>query len=284
MKRFPALLLLSALASLNTAHANEGVRWDEGIGFYVGIDGRTQTAGGTYDGLPNPNAGRLTLLLDHGDHFHGIGTYSYTGSAAAPSITPTSANNRIPEPYSRIAPYNLPTSVSLVHGSGAWSGKWVSAVLPDEAPHHDYSHLGMASIQTLAGAAAGSPQATLFGSSGGRWNAPLDNVVVGLKLEYITPGLKVGSALDDDLFDQSDVFSLGAGNAFELTPLFWTAGDALPGEYTARFSLVNLGSNTAVQPSGTFYFDFSVPVPEPETWALWLAGLGMLGTLSRRRR
>ena len=58
---------VSLLAITAPVHAIEGVRWGEGIGLYVGVDSRITIPSGTFAGTANPNAGRLTLLFDHGD-------------------------------------------------------------------------------------------------------------------------------------------------------------------------------------------------------------------------
>jgi MYXO-CTERM domain-containing protein len=49
--------------------------------------------------------------------------------------------------------------------------------------------------------------------------------------------------------------------------------------------------NFVVGPQGSYYFDstqldatiVATPVPEAGTWAMWLAGLGVMGALQRRR-
>lgn len=269
-----SMVLLAFAACTHVAHADEPLRANEGIGFYVGIDSLATIASGTYAGLANPNYGRLTYLMEHGNHFHGIGAYSYTGGAAAPVINGSNANNRIPELSARISP--LPGTLALSAGSGAFAGKLVSGVLGDDVAHHDYSYLGASSIQSLADGAAGSAN---------RWNAQLDGVQVALKLEYITPGLKVAANGDMDLFDSGNLYLLGDGNGFDFVPTFYTDAAAAVGTYTAQLSLVNLGSNTAVRDGGTFYIDFAVapPVPEPASWAMLLGGLLMLGTVAARR-
>ncbi|WP_019918919.1 all3515 family Zur-repressed PEP-CTERM protein [Methyloversatilis discipulorum] len=278
-----SIVLLAFAACTQVAHADEPLRADEGIGFYIGIDNLATVASGTFAGQANPNYGRLTFLFDHGNHFHGIGAYSHTGTANAPIVNGTNANNRLPELYSRIDP--LPGTLALTAGSGDYAGMWVSGVLGEDVPHHEYSYLGMSSIQSLAGNAADSAEAILFNSSSNRWNAALDGVQVALKLEYATPGLKVAANGDMDLFDSGNLYLLGDGNAFDFLPTFWVDSAAAAGTYTAQFSLVNLGSNTAVRDGGTFYIDFAVPapVPEPSTWAMLLAGLFMLGHVASRR-
>ncbi|MCW0200986.1 MAG: all3515 family Zur-repressed PEP-CTERM protein, partial [Rhodanobacter thiooxydans] len=198
-----SLLLLAGALSLG-AQASEPLRGNQGIGYYIGIDSLATIGQGTFGGLANPNYNRLTFLWEHSNHFHAIGTYSYTGTAAAPVVNGTNANNRIPELGSRIAP--LPGPLALTAGTGDYAGKWVSSVLGEDVPHHEHSYLGISSIQALSGGDVGSAQAILFNSTRNRWNSTLDNVSVALKLESITPGLKVAANGDNDLFDTGNLY------------------------------------------------------------------------------
>lgn len=267
------VLALIALIIALPASAAAEVRHDEGIGAYVGIDGRQTIPTGVYAGLADPNANRLTFLFDHGDHFHGIGVYSYTGPAGAPSILPTSTNNRLPEITSGENP--LP----LTAGSGLYAG-----LLRSMAGASEYSYLGMASIHTLAGFAAGSEESILFGSSSGRWNGPLSGIDLGLQLLAATPGLHIGSGSVLDLFAGGDTISLGAADAFEFDPIYWTDDAAAPGTYSAMFRLIDLTAGSQIGSSGQFNVDFEVAaIPEPSSWVMFLAGLGLLGVVARRR-
>jgi len=283
--KFQSTLALgvSLLAITAPAHAIDGVRWGEGIGLYVGVDSRITIPTGTFAGMANPNAGRLTLLFDHGDHFHGIGAYSLTGTAAAPVVTPTSANNRLPEPYTVVSPATaaIPLTAS---GSGAYAGHWVSSVLAAGQPTYEYSHLGIASIQSLNDLSPASD--VLFHSSGDRWSANYQGVTVGLQLVNATAGLMVGFGNNLNVFGSSATYALGAGGSFEAMPTFYVSESAAAGMYSAQFRLVNLGTNSNVANSGNFFFDFSVaqPIPEPQTWAMLLAGLAVVASLAHKRR
>lgn len=288
MKNPPRLhpLLAAALLGLAlTAPAQAAVRGAEGIGLYVAVDGLATLSSGTYAGLVNPNAGRLTLLFDHGDHFHGIGAYSYTGPVGSPVVAGTNTNNRLPELHTRVD--EATSAIPLVPGSGAWAGSWVSSVLPESAPTHEYSLLGTASVQSLSG--LGSAGQTLYASSGNRWSGVYSGVSVALRLDAVTPGLKIGVGDDTDVFEggAGSLFVLGDSANFTFMPVFHVDGSAaVPGTYTAQFSLVNVGSNSAVLDGGTFFYDFAVPapVPEPQTWALMAAGGALLVTRLKRNR
>ncbi len=265
------LLFAAVLSTAASVSSATGVRHDEGIGFYVGIDARATLPAGA-----NPNHNRLSLLLDHGDHFHGIGTYSLVGPAPHPAILPTNANNRIPEMFSG------EPGLTLTAGTGLYAGKLRSSVGASE-----YSHLGIASIRSLAGHAPASPEDVLLQSSGNRWSQTLDGVVVGLQMISATPGLKVGTEAVADLFAASDTILLGPGNTFEFQPVYWVAGSAMPGSYSASFRLVNVAAASPIGDSGSFHFDFAVaaaPVPEPEVYAMLVLGLPLVGWLARRRK
>jgi hypothetical protein len=261
------------LAAVATMPAAAQVRHPEGIGFYVGVDGLSTLATGTYAGLANPNAGRLTMLLDHGDHYHGIGSFRYTGPAASPTIV--TGNNRIPE--------GARPALPLFSGTGLYSGRWVSGVSLDPVVG-EYSYLGIASTQSLP--AFGAPGLLLFGSSNGRWDDPLgagNGIPVGLELLSASPGLLVGDATDTNLFDSGNVISLGFGNTLAFMPIYSIDGQAAAGIYSAEFRLVDLSGQRVFGDSGNFRFEFTV-VPVPGSLALLLPGLAAIGLAARRRR
>lgn len=264
------VLCAAILLVATSAHAE--LRRDEGIGFYIGLDTRVNNVGGVYNGQPNPNRGRITMLLEHGNHYHSIGAYALTGPASLPTVVDTNTNNQIPETFANEAP--LP----LTPGSGLYAGTWRSNVGSSE-----YSYLGMASTASLQGFDVDALETTLFNSSGGRWTGSLAGVEVGLQLISYTVGLKVGTETDMDVFDGGDIYSLGDGASIEFKPVFWVAAGSPMATYTAGFRLVDLSNNAEIMDSGRFYINFA-PVPEPETYAMFGVGLVMMGAALRRRR
>jgi hypothetical protein len=286
MNKHVLAVAFAALSLTSVAvQAASGIRFAEGIGYYVGVDSRLFNVGGAYNGLANPNASRLTFLFDHGDHFHGIGAYSLIGAAPG-TAQDTNANNRIPETYTYTGPGGtvVPDNdlIQLVAGTGMWAGKLVADT------GGEYGHFGIASIQTLeplGGSPSGNPAPiNPYMSSGNRWSAEFEAVTVGLKLISATPGLKIAAGGDWDLFDMGNTHTLGDSNTFEFMPTYYVDGGAPMGIYTAEFMLVNLGTNANVRDGGRFYIDFYNPVPEPSTYALMGAGVALVGFALRRSR
>ncbi|QEG35210.1 all3515 family Zur-repressed PEP-CTERM protein [Bythopirellula goksoeyrii] len=239
--------------------------------FFVGVDSRSTPfdapsgdGGGAYP--DNPNHNRLTLLFHHGNHFHGIGSYSYSGTAATPMLLDTNGNNRIPETYTNLEP--LP----LLPGSGAYTGKaatnYVSGL--------EYSNLEMANVQSLSGV-----DDVLFNSSGGRWNGSFDEAHIHLQVLGVSSSdLKIGTPTEPDAFQFADQHVGNGNEMFSLTPVLWVDQSAPVGHYWAEFQLVDLSGNFGN--SGRFFFDVQ-HVPEPTTLAVGLIGvLGMV--VSQRPR
>lgn len=275
-----AAAVLLALAIPVTAQAEGAILAAQGIGYHIGIDSLATISSGTYAGMANPNAGRLTLLYDHGDHYHGMGAYSYSGPAASAVVRDTNANNRLPELSSRVS--EATSSIPLQAGSGAYAGRWVSTGVPESAPTHGYSLLGMASIQALQG--LGPAAEVLYNSSSGRWKTAYADLQVGLQLVAASAGLQVGLGNDTDIFDQGDTFALGSSQTLQFLPTFHLAQTAAAGVYSASFRLVSLGGSTPALDGGVFHVDFSAPAPVPEPQAALLLALGLAGLAWHQRR
>ncbi|WP_367155263.1 all3515 family Zur-repressed PEP-CTERM protein [Methylomonas sp. HYX-M1] len=267
-------LLPVALLAMGLSIAGQSLAAESSLaGYYIGIDGTDTFTSGTYNGLANPNAGNLTLLLNHGNHYHGIGAYAYSGPAGSPTTNDTNTNNRIPEISSLDAP------LALNWGSGSlYSGKLTSQNNPSE----DYGNLTFARVDDLAGHETGSEQQILFNSSNNRWSTLLGDTAIGLQLISATAGLFVGDQQTANLFAISDTINLDSYLTTGFSPIFWTASDAVAGTYTAEFRLVGL--NDANINSGRFYFDFA-PTAVPLPAAFWFFASGLFGYigLSRKR-
>lgn len=245
------------------------------VTYYVGIDSRTTpfnapagVGGGAYP--DNPNLNRLTLLLHHGNHYHSIGTYTYSGPAASPTLNDTNANNRLPEISSGMPPINL------LEGSGAWAGKYRSGLPSGAIQDVEYGNFEFRNVQSLA-----VDDPVTFNSSAGRWNKPFDAAHIHLKLVSITPGLNVSfsNSPTSDLAVGGDKHLGDGDEMFSITPTFWVDGPVPIGTtYSAEFILED--EDGAFGNSGRFFVDFRA-VPEPAS--LSLLAIGGLTMLRRRR-
>lgn len=245
-----------------------------GAEYLIGRD-RLATLGGSgiYGGLPNPNFGRLTMLFNHGNHYHGIGAYSYVGTPPDQSVLDTNANNRIPETYTGEPPLVLRSGSGPLYGD-----KLVNH--PD--PAVEYSSITFRSVDSLAGYAPGSPESILYNSSNGRWSGSLAGTRIAIELVSITAGLTVGDASTLNLFESSSRYDLGAGDAIDFTPVFWVMAGAPVQTYSAAFRFLDLGVNGAIlSQGGVFHFDFT-PVPVPA--AVWMFLSGAFALLGIRRK
>lgn len=267
---------ITLTASVMTTAA--GAAYADIATYYIGVDGRqtpfqapASLGGGAYP--DNPNLNRLTLLLHHGDHYHGIGSYSYGGPAAQPALADTNTNNRLPETFTGLAPLSL----RLSSGSG-WNGTYrsgLSSILPQDV---EYGNLELRNVHSLA-----SEDPVTYNSSSGRWTTSFDSADIYLQLVSISDGLRVSdSAVPTQTIPVGGEWRLGSGaDAFQKLPVFWVDAEAAWGDrYSAEFRLLDQSGNFGN--SGRFFVDLEV-VPEPGSWALLLASLGLMGAMAARR-
>ncbi len=267
--KFPSITrsVLGAFALLGGTEAGRA----EMVLYYVGQDRLATLASGTFRGLPNPNAGRLTLLYAHpyleaplNNHYHSIGIYTYTGTSNAPVVVPTNANHRIPEISTGQAPLTLVPSTN-----GPLAGKRVNATTVE-----NYSDPRIRSVHRLLPHVTptatnhfgyGSAEYVMFHSGAGRWTNSLAGTVVAMELVEKSPGLHVGTDEQPDaLVNPGDRVVMGDGDTFEFRPLVWTEADAVPGTYSLQFKLVDVsGGPSPMGESGIVTFLYRVQ-PEPE--------------------
>lgn len=261
---------LIVLAVCQTAQAASAVGT-----YYIGLDNADTITyqGSDYVGMANPNKGRLSMLLAHGNHYHGIGTYDYTGPANAAVVTDTNGNNRLPETYTTLPP------VSLKPGSGAFLGKFRSGLESDLPQDVAYGDFKIQNVHSLSGV-----DDVLYNSSGNRWNALFASAHIHISLLSATDGLNIalGNTPTQSLTVGGDAH-LGDGfENFEFLPTFWVDGDAAIGStYTAEFMLNDVSGN--FEDSGRFFVDVQV-VPEPLSCALLAVGGGAVMMRRKRQR
>lgn len=270
-----ALAGLTAISLMNHTDSTLAVEIGPGYDFtsgsapyehyYVGVDSRPTILTGTYAGLANPNLNRLTFLYSHvetnpaDNHFHGIGAYSYTGSASAPVTIATSTNNQIPELGSEEPP------LTLVPGTDVFSGRQISRPTGSE-----YGNLLTTPLAALLSYNSGNDPENgaqlLYNSSDNRWSGSLGSAIVALELLNLTPGLKISNTAGEDVLASiGDTYTLGQGDNFAFRPVFSVADTAPGGTYSATFRLRDLQTNGAFAESGTFSINVqnAQAVPEP---------------------
>lgn len=252
-------LLPGVLAlTLSSSHAQM-------VNLYVGIDSREILPSGVFAGLPNPNASRLTLLYAHGyeygefhgNHYHGIGGYTFSGTADEHEVQDTSGGNQIPEVYT-----GLP-GVALVPGEEEpWLGRLVSR---KHAEH--YSDFRIRSVHSLAPFGFGSSEWYMFHSSADTRTNLLTDAEIALELVSKSPELHIADVEGNPILSNpGEVQTIGDGNDpdFEFLPVFWVEHSTPPGTYTAEFRLIDLNEANGREPfpsSGRFTFVFRVPEP-----------------------
>jgi hypothetical protein len=299
MKRFClAFSVIAAVALLQVVMISAAQAGPVYPHLYVAVDDRQTIPSGTYAGLTNPNANRLSFLYAHSydnpasNHFHGIGLYSYTGPnlGASTAVTDTSTNNTIPEPsYLGTDPTK---ALQLTAGTGAYAGRLATSL--SETAGNTFDGTAIRFYATLNNTGNQGEQ-VLYNSGQPRYRSSLVNgaglgLNILVELVSITPGLTVGDANGNAILSNvGDTFSIGTGDSISFNPVFFTDLNAAPGMYSAEFRLRD--ANEASTPvadrvlqSGRFGFAAAVTVPEPGTFALFaIVGGAVGGGIIRRR-
>jgi hypothetical protein len=272
--------------------------------YYVGVDGMLTMPSGTYSGLANPNANRLSFLYAHSypvsppsgtsaasNHYHRLGAFVYTGPNLGASTATTFGNARTPE--------GTRPALPLTAGLGMYAGTFVSNPLPDAHPEYDYSLMEIRSVDELSAFPAGDPRNIMFLSSGvlasnaisglatrpdgnlARYSRSLAGANIAMELVSLSPGLNVGSASAMTIATApGDRIPLGGGSFAPMTPVFWTSLTSAPATFNATFKLVDLSGTFGE--SGQWTYSFQV-IPEPSTWAALLGAIALIFAAWYRR-
>lgn len=240
--------------------------------YYIGRDKLANLTSGIYAGQPNPNFGRLTFLLAHGNHYHAKSSYVLTGPAGSPTIQPFPNGFFLPEA-------SQGPSFQLRPGTGAFAGKNRSGLGIGAEEQWDFR---IRSVDYLSTFVAPALENTLFNSSNQRWNGSVAGSNLWLHLHSVSPGLKIADPLGNIILDTAgQTFNLGAAMALDFTPVMYVDQTAPVGDYFARFTLSDTQATNPWQDSGQFEFRFS-QVPEPASGSLLL--LALTGVCIRRWR
>lgn len=127
---------------------------------------------------------------------------------------------------------------------------------------------------TIHGQGQGVADYFQFTSPGGLITLDIDNSAVGLDTTiylYNSSQVLVGTGEDSSLSDGA------AGSATPYDSFLTYTGAA--GTYFVK--VANYAGSEFAQ---TYDLQIQTPVPEPETYAMMLAGLGLMGTIARRRK
>ena len=251
MKPLRLLAAFALTASLTTAVQAEMST------YYVGLD--VGATAGT-------NAGHLTFLMAHGNHFHRLGV----NGGATGSIPEASAGG--------------PLKLTEL---GNQTGKYVSGTYHDGTTPSEYGDLEIRSFSTLLGHPDSSAESILANSSSGRYQGSLSGINLALEVVSIDAGLSVIDSLGNTLLSIGDRYTLGVTDSFSpFVPIFAAEiSNAIGTSLSATFRLIDLNAaDPSLTQSGNFTYNFrTAAVPEPATLVMSSLGLAGLLVVNRRR-
>ncbi|MBX3422971.1 MAG: PEP-CTERM sorting domain-containing protein [Pirellulaceae bacterium] len=270
--RCMAMGLLTLVGAVCTCSSSLAAGLDDVETYFIGRDKMAVFTSGAYNGLPNPNFNRLTLLLGHGSHYHAKSSYVYTGAQPNQQVRAW--------PNGFFLPEDRP-AFDLVAGTGAFAGKNRSGF---GAPGEEQWDFRIRAVDHLSSFNPGDPELVLFNSSSGRWNTPISGNNIWLHLHSISPELKVADQLGNILLQNAgDSVALGSASLMDFTPVMFVDQAAPMGTYFARFILSEFETLGGATDSGQFEFRFN-QVPEPASSGLVLIGMLAASGLRRRRQ
>lgn len=222
----------------------------------------------------------------------GVGTYGTLAADGVVTLAPNGGSQ-----YGYVSTLNGVTGVSPFALGGNTTGSYVRSgvftatagdalnfnfnyITSDGAGYADYGWARLLNADLSEAAILFTARTTTSGNTVPGFDLPATNAIVGAS--PIIGGAPVWSALGGN---SGSCYSTGCGYTGWISSTFEIQAT---GSYVLEFGAINW-SDSAYQ-SGLAFDGITVagvpinPVPEPETYALLLAGLGVIGAVQRRKK
>jgi hypothetical protein len=144
-----------------------------------------------------------------------------------------------------------------------------------------YQASGIITTADVLNSVSGYDILGISGSVSGAGGGSIDSLVGNPNPSHLTTDYSVGFIYDNVLFPSSSQKLDIGGVLFKTGGTIWN----LWGNSSKDYELYSYGSTNGLGIKVDTHGSFSTsPVPEPETYAMLMAGLGLMGFVARRRK